>query len=605
MEHTKKTNQLVEIKAGKTGYGLLVEHDGYVSADLTENNKKIIKEIFESKDNDEWYVPKPFVMDVVLQKFGIENANKRIYPESVLKREVAKYQRLIDERMALGECYKPDVLVLTEDGWRALADIKEGDNILTLNTTTDEIEIQPVQRKIERDFSGNLIKIAGRSILDEVTPNHGYPLYDRNHKFKFFKTAQELMDEDNLSHYYIPKLGNWTKRGNEFFILPGIESPTSLMLKYHPDCMSDKKIPMSTFMKFMGIYLSEGSCMKRNSFVRIFQKKEVVSDMIDALCHELDLSYSIRQRADGCKVFEISDPRLQRYLQPLGNCYSKYIPKELKQQSKENLRLLYDWFVLGDGRVRGDKRRTKNKSLSDDVFSSSKQLILDLNEIQLKIGYSGNYHIEDRGQDRLIGDRLIEGKNCRPLHFSLRSLTRGIYIDKRFINISETPYEGKVMCLEVENHTWYVMSNGKCHWTKNCNHPEHSEIDLGRVAFNVIECHWEGHTLVGKIEFNITEGFRRYGICSSLGDTAANLILNGYKVGVSSRGIGSVKSQLGKTIVDDDFELICWDVVASPSTNGAYIGTRENLQQYVESEEKGKNKSKLNEKIEKLSKLLS
>ena len=90
-----------------------------------------------------------------------------------------------------------------------------------------------------------------------------------------------------------------------------------------------------------------------------------------------------------------------------------------------------------------------------------------------------------------------------------------------------------------------------------------------------------------------------------MGDTAANLILNGYKVGVSSRGIGSVKSQLGKTIVDDDFELICWDVVASPSTNGAYIGTRENLQQYIESEEKGKGKSKLNEKIEKLSKLLS
>ena len=116
MEHSKKTNQLVEIKAGNTGYGLLVEHDGYVSADLTENNKKIIKEISESKDNNEWYVPKPFVMDVVLQKFGIENANKRIYPEAILKREVAKYQRLIDERMALGECYKPDVLVLTEDG---------------------------------------------------------------------------------------------------------------------------------------------------------------------------------------------------------------------------------------------------------------------------------------------------------------------------------------------------------------------------------------------------------------------------------------------------------------------------------------------------------
>lgn len=136
------------------------------------------------------------------------------------------------------------------------------------------------------------------------------------------------------------------------------------------------------------------------------------------------------------------------------------------------------------------------------------------------------------------------------------------------------------------------------------NHPAQSEIDLGRIAINVVECHWENHTLMGKIEFNTTEGFRRYGICSSVGDEAVNLLMNGYKIGVSSRGIGSVKSQLGKTIVDDDYELVCWDVVASPSTPGSYIGKRENLEQYIESEVKDVHKSKLTEKIEKLKNLL-
>ena len=171
--------------------------------------------------------------------------------------------------------------------------------------------------------------------------------------------------------------------------------------------------------------------------------------------------------------------------------------------------------------------------------------------------------------------------------------------------MKKIPYNGKVMCIEVPNHTFYVMSNGKCHWSKNCNHPAESTIDLGRISHNIIECHWEGNTLVGKIEFNLTEGFRKYGICSSLGDTCANLILNGYKIGVSSRGVGSVKTVLGKTIVCDDFELLCWDIVATPSTPGSYIGHKENLQQYVESDESKKSKSKLNEKIERLKSILN
>ena len=229
---------------------------------------------------------------------------------------------------------------------------------------------------------------------------------------------------------------------------------------------------------------------------------------------------------------------------------------------------------------------------------------MDLNEIQLKIGYSGNYYIENRKQDRTINGRLIKGENCCDLHFSLRSLTKGIYFDERHLKINKIPYDGKVMCIEVPNHTFYVMSNGKCHWSKNCNHPAESTIDLGRISHNIIECHWENHTLVGKIEFNLTEGFRRYGICSSLGDTCANLIMNGYKIGVSSRGIGSVENKLGKTIVCDDFELLCWDIVATPSTPGSYIGHKEELQQYVESDETKEKKTKLNEKINKIKNIL-
>jgi hypothetical protein len=57
------------------------------------------------------------------------------------------------------------------------------------------------------------------------------------------------------------------------------------------------------------------------------------------------------------------------------------------------------------------------------------------------------------------------------------------------ITISESAYNDEVFCVEVDNHVWYVMDNGKCHWTKNCNHPSESVIDLGRICMNIIELH--------------------------------------------------------------------------------------------------------------------
>ena len=83
---------------------------------------------------------------------------------------------------------------------------------------------------------------------------------------------------------------------------------------------------------------------------------------------------------------------------------------------------------------------------------------------------------------------------------------------------------------------------------------------------------------------------------------AANHLLNGYKIGVSSRGVGSVEQKLGQTIVGDDFELICWDIVSDPSTPGAYIGYKEELTQYVE--EKSNEKRVVNEKLNKINKIL-
>ena len=604
-----ESKELVEIKRGKQGHGLLIENDGYIDPKA----QGVLREAF-GMDGEGWNVPKPFVVKAVFQKYGIKNANGRIYPEGVLKREVEKYQKKIMDKRALGECYRPQAMILTESGWKTLEDVKEGENILTLNTETNQIEIKPILRKIEKDFDGNMINIHNRNINDVVTPNHEYILYGNNGRFYGRHTAKDIMDGKvkDHRHKFIPRRGEWVGRNDEFFTIKNldVERVSKMHSNHQEKYSSDLELPMKAFAKFMGIYLSEGSCDKKEdgNRVMIYQRKKENADKIEEMLGELGLPFTKESRIlkDGKETytFVVSDMRLCKYLQQFGLCYDKFVPFELKQQNKEVLKLFYDWFVLGDGRIRGDQRtRTK---LTDDVFSTSRQLILDLNEIQLKIGYCGNYHEEDRSNDRYIGDRLIEGKNCHRMYFSLRStMKNGVSLDDRFLKADEVPYKGKVMCVEVENHTWYVMDNCKTHWTSNCNHPAESTIDLSRVSHNITELHWEHATLVGEMELNITEGFRKYGIVSSRGDEVANLLLNGYKIGVSSRGVGSVEQKMGQYIVGDDFELICWDVVSDPSTPNAFIGaSAEELMPYIESNEQNNAKDKINEKIEKINKVL-
>ena len=103
------------------------------------------------------------------------------------------------------------------------------------------------------------------------------------------------------------------------------------------------------------------------------------------------------------------------------------------------------------------------------------------------------------------------------------------------------------------------------------NHPSSSLIDLDRVSHTIEETWWDGKVLMGKIKLLTSPGWKKIGIVSTKGDQAAMLIMNGVTLGISSRGVGSLKSERGQNIVQEDFELVCFDLVSSPSTPGAYV----------------------------------
>lgn len=103
------------------------------------------------------------------------------------------------------------------------------------------------------------------------------------------------------------------------------------------------------------------------------------------------------------------------------------------------------------------------------------------------------------------------------------------------------------------------------------NHPESSLIDLDRASHIITDIWWDGHVLLGKLKLLTSPGFHEMGVCSTKGDIAANYLRQGVTLGISSRGVGSLKKVGDRNEVQDDFELICFDLVSSPSTPGAYL----------------------------------
>ena len=93
------------------------------------------------------------------------------------------------------------------------------------------------------------------------------------------------------------------------------------------------------------------------------------------------------------------------------------------------------------------------------------------------------------------------------------------------------------------------------------DHPESSVINLKNVSHNITDMWWDGDKVLGKIEILPTPS----------GNILKALIESNITVGVSSRGMGSLEDKGGVLEVQDDFELLCWDFVSTPSNPGSYM----------------------------------
>ena len=165
--------------------------------------------------------------------------------------------------------------------------------------------------------------------------------------------------------------------------------------------------------------------------------------------------------------------------------------------------------------------------------------------------------------DRIIKENLNASDHSKPFEFY------AVLQKYNTPNRNGRVYPEEILKRESENYIKNYIKRGTA--LSELNHPESSLIDLDRVSHIITDMWWDKNVLLGKLRLLTSPGFHERGIVSTKGDQAANLLRQGVTLGISSRGVGSLKKVGEQNEVQKDFELICFDLVSSPSTPGAYL----------------------------------
>jgi len=150
--------------------------------------------------------------------------------------------------------------------------------------------------------------------------------------------------------------------------------------------------------------------------------------------------------------------------------------------------------------------------------------------------------------------KLVEGKSGNG-----NMLVQGVLATAEIKNGNGRYYSKDLWKREIDKYMENVNANRAL---GELDHPDSSIINLKNVSHNIKKIFWEQDNVMGVIEILPTPS----------GNILKSLFENGIPVGVSSRGMGSLK-QMGELMeVQDDFELLCWDFVSTPSNPGSYMG---------------------------------
>ena len=359
------------------------------------------------------------------------------------------------------QCYDDETEVLTEAGWKLFRDVTADDHVATLSPDGRLEYASPVGFTAS-EYDGDLYYIRSRQVDLAVTPNHRMYVNVNRRANEWEGFGLIRMDELPIhKRMRFKRNAVWEGERQETYEIPPVIKFANQNSKGR---LTDPiHIEMDDWLEFLGYFLSEGTVQRHYQTgvpyrVTISQKVPESTEMIRRCLERLPFRFSY----DGMN-FAINSKQLAVHLAPFGKCHEKYVPGYARRLPPEQVRVLLDALMLGDGYV--------NKATGVSVYTtSSKRLAGDITELLLKVGWSGNTYLmreagtlasNPRGESSVATHDIYQVTFIRDGQNEPNINSNG----KR--HIERRPYRGMIYCLEVPNHILYVRRNGIPVWCGN------------------------------------------------------------------------------------------------------------------------------------------
>jgi DNA-directed RNA polymerase beta subunit len=353
-------------------------------------------------------------------------------------------------------CYDPDTEVLTEAGWKPVAAVTTTDRVATLDPATKQFEYLAPAAVHAFEHVGRMYQVRSTQVDLLVTDNHKlYAKLGRNGDYTL-RTPDEVFGRE----YRMLRSGVWQGVSPKEVVFPAVTVAAGQFGR-GVRVMPPKAMPARTYLMVLGLYLSEGSkfdCPKAGNYGIILTqiKQPNQADMFAAL---RAAGLPIVERRDGAILYGL---QYLEHFKQFGLCAEKFIPPEVFGWAKEDLWVLYEWLMFGDGH----EGRT-----SHSYTTTSKQLADDFQRLCLHLGMSANIDVTPPTAGWIKGRhykfrtrysvRIYRSKNAPTInhgHTKEQAAQSEAWVD----------YAGTVHCVTMpRHHVIYVRRNGRPVWCGN------------------------------------------------------------------------------------------------------------------------------------------
>jgi len=387
-------------------------------------------------------------------------------------------------------CYTDDTEVLTRDGWKRFDAVvvgPAGDEFATRDRETHEFVWQHATRYYEEDWDGEVVDFKSTRLHLRVTPNHRMLLAweDQRRSGEILKPAGDV----GTRWVRIPSVSKW-----------GGRSPATVRFGRYEWATRD-------FAAFLGAWLAEGSLgipAKRRATNRPRKRRVdglggpiILTQPIAGKGYQAFRSLLTRMlgREPGFtqgRQFHFACADLWRWLRPLGKAPDKFIPDSVKDWGADELAILLQYYLLGDGHYAPPGPRSSG---AWKAWTVSQRLADDLQEVAQKIGIHASITKRlPRGGGVIDGRQVVGRHPIYQMCFNTSTTRRAV--------ASRSHYQGKVYCVSVPNEVLYVRRGAAPVW---CGNTAPTGDQVRMILWKEINIAHEKGKLIGRV--NLTQWY--------------------------------------------------------------------------------------------------